>query len=163
MQSITLQCVKYAALLLIEQNESTSTLDVKRLLRHIGFHATQMEVSELMLQASDELPLTRTPNGQFIDYTLPEPSQVINQPATSSNVTVSSAHPGSPYVYARRDGVLMNGHDIDDGYSTNDWEVTSVVDDSTLWFDKNYSRDQVRQAYASLHHVSFYNTRASRL
>lgn len=72
MKNVTLLAVKHAALLLIEANKTTSTLEVKELLRSLDYFAEQDEVSSFLDAAAQELPLsfTTTP-GHFRVYTLP--------------------------------------------------------------------------------------------
>jgi len=98
MQNVTLLAVKYAALLLIEKNETTTTLEVKALLRDLGYFAEQDEVSHFMNEAAQELPLDFIP-GKYRSYKLPEVSAV-------SVSTVPDA--------AADDGICGAGMDDDD-------------------------------------------------
>lgn len=70
MENVTLLAVKHAALLLIETNNQTTTLEVKGLLRDLGYFAEQDEISKFMEDAAQELPLTFIP-GPFRTFTLP--------------------------------------------------------------------------------------------
>ena len=77
MKNVTLLAVKYAALLLIEKNEMTTTLEVKGLLRELNYFAEQFEISSFMDTAAQELPLEFTTHrGQHRVYTLPEVSTI---------------------------------------------------------------------------------------
>jgi hypothetical protein len=98
MQNVTLLAVKYAALLIIEKNETTTTLEVKDLLRDLGYFAEQDEVSHFMNEAAQELPLDFIP-GKYRSYKLPEVSAV-------SVSTVPDA--------AADDGICGAGMDDDD-------------------------------------------------
>ena len=72
MINVTPLAVKYAALLLIEANQQTTTLEVKDLLRSMGYYAEQFEISTFMEQAGQELPLSFTTDDEgYRVYTLP--------------------------------------------------------------------------------------------
>ena len=170
-KQITLSSVKYAALLLIEANEQVTTLEVKGLLRDLGYFATQGDVSQLMDQAADELPLEFTANGQFRTYTLPTPAAVVASddddddqvdPSTATVTnTVSNSPRNSAITYTRRDGRVIVGSFSKLTASDNDWVVTSSGQ-ADAYFDGSLSRDDVRQAYAKSVGVDFHNTRSAR-
>jgi hypothetical protein len=75
MLNVTLLAVKYAALLLIERNEATTTLEVKNLLRELNYYAEQDEISHFMNEAAQELPLEFVP-GPYRSYKLPDVSSL---------------------------------------------------------------------------------------
>lgn len=73
MKNVTLLAVKHAALLLIETNKTTTTLEVKMLLRDLKYYAEQVEISTFMDVAAQELPLTfTTAAGHHRVYGLPD-------------------------------------------------------------------------------------------
>ena len=79
MKNVTLLAVKHAALLLIEANKTTSTLEVKELLRSLDYFAEQHEISTFMDVAAQDLPLSfTTAPGHFRVYTLPKLSTVVS-------------------------------------------------------------------------------------
>lgn len=168
-KTISLASVKYAALLLIEANDQVTTLEIKGMLRDLGYFATQDNVSTLMMQAADELPLAHTDNGQFRSYTLPTPSAVVGSddddivdPSTATVTnTVSQSPRNSAITYTRRDGRVIVGSYSVLTASDNDW-VVSATNRSDAYFDGTLTRDEVRQAYASAVGVDFHNTRSSR-
>lgn len=167
-KNITVASVKYAALLLIEANEQVTTLEVKGLLRDLGYHALQQDVSEMLEQAAAELPLEFSTNGQFRTYTLPTPAAVVGSsdddadPATATvSNTVSQSPRNSAITYQRRDGRVIVGSFSELTASDDDW-VVSANGQSDAYFDGALSRDEVRQAYSKSVGVDFHNTRSSR-
>lgn len=169
-KTISLASVKYAALLLIEANDQVTTLEIKGMLRDLGYFATQDNVSALMMQAADELPLAYSDNGQFRSYTLPTPSAVVGSddddyvadPSTATITnTVSQSPRNSAITYTRRDGRVIVGSYSELTASDNDW-VVSATNHSDAYFDGALTRDEVRQAYSSAVGVDFHNTRSSR-
>lgn len=161
---ISSTAVKLAALLLIEINESTTTLDVKNLLRDQNVQANQDQVSALMEQAADELPLEFTTNGVYRTYTLPEPQQVVssnNTPATPQQMATPSSNVNVCYQMknGKRIGGTRDSNFLDEG----DWIVThsdSTTDQDTIYFSQSFTRDEVRQAYSKVTGINFWNVRA---
>ena len=84
MKNVNALVVKYAALLLIETNQKTTTLEVKQLLRDIGYFAEQEEISIFMEQAALELPL------EWTDVFSPVPHREYKVPATVPVTLVTS-------------------------------------------------------------------------
>ena len=167
LKPLNLTCVKLASLLLIEANESTTSLDVKNHLRSIGYKANQTELAKLLLQASSELPLTNKSNGTFNTYSLPTPDAVVDDVVddvedddTLSNI-VKSPNKLQFKAYTKRSGKRVVGRET--RIETDDWVVHSVNGSyDKLFFNTTYSRDEVRQAFANLNGVDFQSTRASR-
>lgn len=163
-KSLTLASIKHATLLLIEANEKTTTLEVKGVLRDLGYEANQMDVSDLMSQAADELPLEFDNNGQFRTYRLPTPASVIAAatPVNPSSPVVSSAPANNIVSYTKRNGTVLVGTRSSLAAKTNDWKV-ETASNGALYFDGGLTRDEVRQAYAGINGVDFHNTRSSRV
>lgn len=175
-KQLSLSAVKYAALLLIESNEQTTTLEVKGLLRDLGYFATQEVVSDLLNQAADELPLEYNTNGMFRSYTLPSPATIASassededededeiadpNTATSSNV-VSQSTRSSIVSYTRRDGRVIIGSHSKIAAKDHDW-VVNAQSQPNVYFGGSLSRDDVRCAYTNIMNVDFCDTRASR-
>lgn len=107
MKNVTLLAVKYATLLLIEKNKATTTLEVKKLLRDLGYFAEQAEISFFMEKAAQELPLI------FIT----------SSTTSSSNYRIYTLPP-VPALYVGGDD---DDDDVDDGIS--DTVVTLAADD----------------------------------
>lgn len=160
MLDLTLLAVKHAALLLIETNGKTTTLEVKTLLRTLDYRANQTEVSDLLEQASEELPLDFTTNGVYREYTLPIPSTLAGDGSTTSPVVPIST--GSGYdTYTKRNGDTVLGYHGLETFSSEWWKVSSDYTDNVYYFDRtNLTRDEVRQAFASLTGVAYHSTRA---
>lgn len=162
--NISSTAVKLAALLLIEINESTTTLDVKNLLRDNNVHATQDQVSDLMEQAANELPLDFTTNGVYRTYTLPDPQTVAsNIPATPQQMASPSTKPSVNVKYTMKSGKVIGGTRDSDWLEDGDWIVThsdSTSDDDTIYFSQTFTRDEVRQAYSKITGQDFWNVRA---
>ena len=169
-KQISLLSVKYAALLLIEANDKVTTLEIKGMLRDLGYFATQQDVSDLMIQAADELPLEYTDNGQFRYYTLPTPAAVVaasddddtvdpNTSTTSNQVSQSTRN--SAITYTRRDGRVIVGSFSDLTAVDDDW-VVSASGHPEAYFAGSLTRDDARQAYSKTVGVDFHNTRSAR-
>lgn len=157
---LTPTSVKLAAMLLLESNDSITTLDVKSLLRHLGYYATQEDVSVYMNNAASELPLDFTTNGSYRVYTLPTPSTVTDN-ATNATKTDNTNPTSSTISYTRRDGRVIIGSFAELTAADGSWVVSSATT-KPAYFDGSLSRDDVRQAYAKSVDVDFHVTRASR-
>jgi len=180
-KQLNLAVVKYAALFLIESQGNTTTLDVKSLLRDYDYHASQREVSQLMDQSCQELPLEYDTPGDWRVYKIPAASSlamcVVNdlQDDEDDNTIVSDLSQINtiPYVpndvindisywyYIRNDGdrivLLDQGAHLKYG-----WKLTSTSKPNIVVYSpKINTRDQVRQAYASIFEVPFHSVRAS--
>lgn len=70
MRTISDQDIKDAFKLLIEQNGTTSTKEVKEYLRTEGFWVLQHEVSSVMNACYQELGAERNHNGMYFEYQL---------------------------------------------------------------------------------------------
>jgi hypothetical protein len=70
MRTITDQDIKAAFKLLMEQNGTTSTKEVKEYLRTQGFRVTQTDVSPIMNDSYQELGAERNFNGVYYEYQL---------------------------------------------------------------------------------------------
>lgn len=169
LKTISLTAVKLAALLDIELNGSTTTLNVKMILREQNVDARQQKVSELMEQAAAELPLEFNTNGLHRTYTLPEPQNV----ASDADTDDEEVEIGRPVVggssnrpsYTKRDGTVVAGFKNASELSLDDWIVClndSDDDFDTIYFDSTYTRDEVRQAYANISGSKFWDVRARR-
>lgn len=179
MQQLTLNMVKYAALLLLEVQPTVTTLEVKTLLRIYDVNAKQADVSELMEQAAAELPLEFTTNGKHRSFSLPTPQQVIDDVVAPSTLTMPLNSLLDPqYSYTNRNGKTITAYkspiiqQMRLGGSTTQlnfsdvWSVTSVdaTNPNSLFFDATqYSRDEVRVAFAKFTKSEYTNTRASRV
>lgn len=162
MKTTTLNSVKFAALFLIEAHGETTTLDVKKRLRQEGYWATQSQVSGLMMQAADELPLQWDDNSIHRIYKLPEVSSAQTQPSKRSSHDPTSMS-GAPITYVKRNGQYVHG--TDSPTDANNWEATEYNDDTRpLYFDSDqYTRDEARQAYAYHRNVPFSDVRARKM
>ncbi len=157
---LTPNSVKFAALLLLDANESVTTLQVKDLLRELGYYATQEDVSIYMNNTASELPLDFTVNGSYRVYTLPTPSSVMD---TQTNVpkTTQQSPISATISYTRRDGRVIIGSYSPLTAEVGCWVVSSNAT-KPAYFDGSISRDDVRQAYAKSVGVDFQQVRASR-
>lgn len=163
MKTISLTAVKLAALLNIELNGYTTSLDVKNLLREQDVFATQDQVSDLLKQAADELPLDTVSNGVYNTYRLPDPAVVASDDSIPSATTINA--PKQSFTYTTQLGLDVIGHNNVLQLNDRDWIVTvahSGSDTDNLYFDSRFTRDQVRQAYAHIKDVKFHDVRARR-
>lgn len=182
MHSTTYNSVKYAALLILESESEVTSLDVKNLLRDQDFYAEQAEVSAFLNEVGEDLPLDNTDNRKWRTYTLPEPQTLaITQPQTLAAPMNTLQpddnnlpHPLDPYsyntnttsalTYHKRDGEIVVGVHMVNANWDRYWEVNSVQTPLTIvYFDRDeYSRDDVRSAYAHQYDVKFHDVRARR-
>lgn len=158
--TLTLSSVKYAALLILESQSSVTTLEIKNLLRSLQFNATQNEVSELLKQAADELPLQFTTLAGYREYSLPSLQSVVQQAAP---VSISYQSPSEvQYGVTRRDGKVVTAVPTKPSRGSY-YTVTNAWDEDiqTLYFDADmYNRDEVRSAYARITSTAFADSRA---
>lgn len=161
LKPITLTALKLAALLHIEINGSTTSLDVKNILRANGVSANQQDVSELLIAAKDQLPLSSTTNGMYNVYSLPDPDDVV---AANSITAPNPTNVSFALSYIKRDGTNVVGTDDPSTLKNNDWIVSgnTLNDDKNIYFDGSYTRDEVRFAFAKLRNVEYHETRAKR-
>tara|TARA_R110000772_G_scaffold10135_4_gene32633 strand:+ start:96 stop:632 length:537 start_codon:yes stop_codon:yes gene_type:complete len=173
MKQLTKTAVTYSALLLIEAHEETTTLDVKMQLRQLGFRADQDDVSDFMMEVQDDLHLGMEDNGQYRTYTMPELDDIASDPVSGTAAksgSISTVNQISE-VYVKRNGDrvfafdnsdMVTGVHSTDG-SQNHWQVRSYENQGNngnpLYFHTDYSRDEVRQAYAHIKGVPFADTR----
>ena len=79
----------------------TTTLDVKNMARHLGFHATQVEVSALVADVAEELDLysvsVEEDGNSFLVYSVQE-LEVAEEPEVDPNVFAFSAPAGFKLV-----------------------------------------------------------------
>lgn len=162
MTDLTLNAVKCAALLLIEKNQTTSSLDVKTLLRTMGYKAYQDQVTGLLKEAADQLHLSveMSQYHEYREYSLPSDPSTCSSPVKATTVA-------NNITYTKRDNTVIKSIDQKQS-STDDWYVssksTSINDiDNSAYFDKKYTRDEVRQAFAFARSVDFSLTRACRI
>lgn len=69
-KNLTKEVVKNYAQALMLQNDTTTTLDVKEVLRERGYYATQEEISEIMKTLCEEESWCFTSNGKYKIYWL---------------------------------------------------------------------------------------------
>lgn len=90
-KSLDKSAVQKSAEGLMEKNDTTTTLEVKKALRAGGYFAEQHKVSNFMLELSSELDWPYTTNGMHNSYTLSDPSDPSASTASSSNSSGSTA------------------------------------------------------------------------
>lgn len=156
--------VKRVAEQLIEDNGSTTNLDVKMQLRKEGYYATQGIISNFMSELIDDEGWHVTNNGRF--------RTVGHSDVSAVNVVSSSAgFPGSVLSddsddfkpgkrYVRRDGIELVSLSQP---TPGDWIISDANGiNHSLVFDGRFTRDQVRQAYSSICGIDFTDTRSRR-
>ena len=171
MKNATLLAVKHAALLSIEANELTTTLEVKQLLRHMGYHVDQFEVSALMEEAATELPLAFTTLNDPVPhkiFTIPPVNNVMaalitdtdTGDAVQSDTPVTSAlslrdlacatYPtrfnGEVFLFDSIDDLELNGHTV---------YRNSYGGGKEYYYAQNISRELARSAHAGVTHISY--------
>ncbi len=146
--NITKQDVLAVAADLINQNGSTTTLEVKSVLRKNGFTARQTEVSNFMdelAKIDDEFAIV-SDNGTYRTYGA-VPSAVANQNTSSGPTAVFASVSTTGSLNTAVKGC---------------WEVNAADNKSNvvMYFDSNMTRDAVRQAYAKATGIKFMDTRS---
>jgi hypothetical protein len=154
MKSLTKQDVKDAAVKLMEEHDSTTTLDVKNALRAEGFWATQNQVSEIMDEIySEENWDYANPNG-YREYFMD------NDPFQFTKFDDDEHDDGN---YVTRDGDVVAPID-EDNIQSDDWECYDASENKDeMYFSGRFSRDQVRCAYRFYTGLHFNDTRSRRL
>ena len=187
MKNVTLLAVKHATLLLIETNRSTTTLEVKQLLRDLNYFAEQDEISYFMDQAAQELPLTfTTVSGNHRAYTLPPVSAVSDDTDDDEDdilsVTITTVSPvrsitsdddlggvsqelydAADVRYTSKKGELVLLYDDDDTILNLGGAVTrlSKGDGRIFYFTQPIRRELARSAHASTMGIHKNGTRSS--
>jgi len=149
MSTLTLikDIVKATAEELIKDNGDTTTLEVKRELRLRGFWATQDEVRRFMDEIASEENYDVQNNGQFRSF-----SKIISNPNSQMTVTITPR-------FDCKQILQLDETDI----TTGDWKVSSTQNQFVIYFDKKYTRDQVRCAYRLQFPMDIKYTRACKL
>lgn len=131
MKNVTLLAVKHAALLLIETNRMTTTLEVKQLLRDLNYFAEQDEISYFMDQAAQELPLTfTTVSGNHRAYTLPPVSAVSSDDDDDDDDTITAISTTDVAL-----GLYFSDGVSQDLYDAADFSYTSRTGELVLMYD----------------------------
>jgi hypothetical protein len=183
MKVLTKDAVQLAATLLIHTNGTTTTLEVKELLRGLGYRAEQQKVSDLMNETYDEqvieLERTNSDNGRYQVYSFgpemideygitedestvsasvtPAPSVATGAPILQTLVAAAIASRDPEFVHYTEDAMIKGTTDTDKwvGYSPNASEFHV--------YNEALSRDQVRSRYASLLNIPIQQVRACRV
>ena len=169
----TKNAVRYAALFLLEKNDTTTTLEVKELLRDNEFFALQDDVSTFMQELQVELPLeAETYQGRYQFYSLPSIDSVIDDDNDGDDdddgfsghtpAVLSHMPTADWFEYTKRNGDTVLATDDEDNLNGEHWTVRDANDASIpMYFNSAYGRDEIRQAYASLQGVAYPDTRAT--
>lgn len=190
LKKLTVLAVQAAMDLLLHAKEKTSNLEIKLLLRDMGFDASQAEVSSFVNEIFDNSTSVYTyerkqdPTNRFYEYTFKSTSTAANDhgsvPSNDSSHSSVTVKPnvsisGSPVV--TNDGkeqpkFHVHKDDLQSIVSTykhkNDWIVNKAeLDDNDahhyLIFDEKLTRDKVRSRFASLNKVKINEVRARRV
>lgn len=149
---------------LIEQNGSTTTLDIKKEMRNRGFFALQADVSSLMIDICDEEDWSFTFNGVHRVYsdapvaksTNTAPQQTGNNSSAlrnaagqgqQSNVIPQTQHAATGKSHTKRSGKVITAFADASEAKGGDWKAYSVIDPAEYYFPSVYTRDDVRLAY----------------
>lgn len=164
MKNLTKSDVFDVATDLIEENGSTTTLDVKNELRARGFFAKQADVSEHMLAIADSENWNFTYTGVHRQYTA-STAVLRGSAATPATLRAQSVQTQTRTIapvgtYTKRNGdkiVAIDKSLVEPG----DFRVWSVTHDTELYFvgTVGYSRSDIRFAYAKLTGADFVDTR----
>lgn len=174
MKNLTKADVYDVALDLIEENGSTTTLNVKNELRNRNFYAKQADVSEFMIQIADDENWLFTYNGVHRVYKIGSGNSTQSNTSLSNQLkntgkqksaTNSFTKNGvSGLSYTKRDGTCVETIDKQDS-ETGDYRVWSTVVNDELYFSssKGYTRHDVRFAFAKITGSDFNDTRVKTL
>lgn len=150
-KTLTKDAVKIVAERLMFNLMAITTLEIKNELRKEGYWATQRQVSTFMRDLCIENNYDSQTTGQYNIYRMKD----------NTNPPISILDNINSVALTHK----VKGQDVitKDSPIDNDWIVTSVTKPTvTLYFDKNYKRDQVRNAYRSIIKVPIQVTRAKR-
>jgi len=149
---------------LIEENGSTTTLDVKKELRNNGFFAKQVEVSNFMSEVADEENWSFTFNGVHRVYKFDDDSDGdSNYSHQLKQITAQTPNTGlSTPAYKKRDGSIIQTINKDDA-AIGDYMTWSKVDNIELYFPAGYSRDDMRIAHYQITQTPFCDTRVKKI
>ena len=171
-QNIIKGLVRETAERMMVNFNKTTTLEVKNELRALGYFATQAETSDFMMGLSDEMDwrwnnktdnghtyrVYELPDGYITNYNAPVAVSQTNSTAPVSTATTTS----TGKIYTKKDGNTVEAYADENDAIFGDWVVTSIVNSTKLVFPLgNYTRDEVRQAYAKIVGVKFHDTRTT--
>ena len=179
---IDINTIKQVVLDIINKQGYTTNLDTKQELRKQNYFVTQSIVRDFMDEIIDNEPdlldIENVSNNglMYRKFTL---NTVINlQNLSNVNGTLNllqnpnykiinnqnnilSNKTNIIYSHTRRDGKIINSIDYP---KINDWEVISVDNKNPiLYFDGQYTRDEIRNAYACIFNYPIKNTRSRRI
>ena len=175
LQKITTNIVSDIAVLLINTNSETTTLDIKNKLRQDGYWATQDEISSIMNQIYKSIGLTYSDNSghriykkEIISSSTIPPSLSSSKKSLSKSLskTPKTSPYGNPHVgtfldyYQMRDGRIIKLTAIRSG-GTKIWKVSGPCGDQ--FFESIHNRDEVRNAYSKIFSCKIQSTLASRI
>lgn len=136
--------VKNMAEFLIEQNGSTTTLEVKTALRDLGFKAVQKDISEGMAALKDVNPDWKvTDTGTHKIYTVddsPTPAATPTLSLVANTGKISSKDP----AYRNRIG---------------DWRVSDAKGRAPVEITRNMGNQDAKKTYAKAHRVPYFDVR----
>lgn len=165
---------------LIEQNGSTTTLDIKNELRKRGFFALQADVSQHMMDVCDEEGWSFSVSGNHRVYT--DNASANSTASTSSNYAALANAAGptgsvqvngnqqvaqpavnaSGQTHVTRSGKQItsySGTDLQNGIPEY-WIAYSVISQDEYCFPLLYTRDDVRLAFRAFTGQHMHNIRA---
>lgn len=168
-KQLTKSDVYDTAMDLIEDNGTTSTLEVKMELRNRGFFAKQADVSEFMLEIADEEKWSFTYNGVHRVYTIDTATATVTSNQSLSNQLKNANAVSQPVTqiagfqlpsYTKRNGTVIQTITAA-SIKVGDYKVFSLTSNKVLYFSGNagYSRSDIRFAYAKIENVNFIDTR----
>lgn len=162
MKSLTLLDVSTVAVELITKNGSTTTLDVKQELRNQGFYATQEKVSAIMDELNSYGTLGFTTNGSWRTYYEKQntPIKVQSSGTYSKTTKVKGSNKGIKFdsdSYTKRDGKVIQS--VPSLSSDSYYVVSTANGGRQMYFPKDFTKDEIRQAYAKINGIHFHDTR----
>jgi len=158
--------------LLIHTNGSTTSLEVKNLLRSLNYKATQSDVSEKMKNIADVInELSSTDSGEgYLIYKFNKDGMVVEDVEEEEDDIVGSKE--LPHSTEYSNSYTNENHLVHDKFinslnvvSNDDmnWVVNSTHSDTEyLVFNKNLSRDKVRYLFAKIYSIKKDDVRSRR-
>ena len=128
---------------LIEENGSTTTMDVKKALRNDGFWVFQKTVSAILHETFIDLGITRQFNGQYCTYYKAEPQTTDEDNSMDSDNDLDDVDTES-VTSIKRAKVITDIHMVADDV----YQLSILVDDDTV--DLLVSTSQLGLANADL-------------
>jgi len=156
--------VKEVFLELLEENETTTSLEVKEELRNRGFWATQQEIGPLVRDIGDEEGTYWDFNGSYRTYHLEVPPSQPNVPIYSAPVVNTPGLIPVTYQTSTAPKIPIDPADRKPLNQPEDgcWECSCPGNYRTEYFSSKLTAGQARYAYEKISGAMYVNIRSKK-